>query len=128
MRRPLTILLYLTIALVVVSEARTVMVALLDHARFVRALPGTEGPFFAVFVATSAVAGINAILVGARLRWAVWLNILIGLWSIFLLLLVGAPLLNALVVAVACTITVGVPLLTWMRDGTHVSAITSTSS
>jgi hypothetical protein len=43
-------------------------------------------------------------------------NLAIGAWSILLLILVRAPLTNAAVVAVACAVTVGVPLLTWMRE------------
>jgi hypothetical protein len=116
MRRALLILFYVTATLVVVSEARTVWLALADKQRFLDLLPGTNGPFFAVFVMTSALAGLNAVLVGLRLRWAVWLNIAIGIWSILLLQLVRAPLANSIIVAIACGVTSGVPLITWMRD------------
>ena len=101
MRRALLILFYVTATLVVVSEARTVWLALADKQRFLDLLPGTNGPFFAVFVMTSALAGLNAVLVGLRLRWAVWLNIAIGIWSILLLQLVRAPLANSIIVAIA---------------------------
>lgn len=116
-RAALLAILYVMLLLVVISEARTVFVALAEKDRFIQALPGTAGRWFPVFVATSAAAGITAILVGARMRWAVWLNLAIGLWSILLLVVIGAPAVNALIVLVACAVTTGVPFLTWMRDG-----------
>lgn len=116
MRRALLIAFYTTLALVIVSEARTVFVALIERDRFVATVPAARGAWLRVIVATSAAAGLNAILVGLRIRWAVWVNLAIGAWSILLLILVRAPLTNAAVVAVACAVTVGVPLLTWIRE------------
>jgi hypothetical protein len=66
-------------------------------------------------VLTSALAGLNAVMVAARFRWAVWLNVAIGVFSIVLLQIVGAPAVNSFVVAIACAIVAGVPLMTWMR-------------
>ncbi|MFL6721940.1 MAG: hypothetical protein ACJ8FT_09095 [Sphingomonas sp.] len=116
MRRFLMIVFYVTITLVVLSEARTVWLALAERQRFIDYLPPVAGASLPVFVATSAAAGLNAVLVGARVRWAVWLNIAIGVWSIFLLEIIGAPQANAWIVAIACAVTAGVPFLTWMRD------------
>jgi hypothetical protein len=117
------VILYATLALVVISEARTVFLAMFEPERFLRALPGVARAWLPVIIATSAAAGIAAILVGARVRWAVWLNLAIGLWSILLLNLVRAPATNSAIVSAACTISVGVPLLTWMRD--PVSAVSA---
>lgn len=116
MRKLLLVGFYAMVALVIVSEVRTVWIALADTPRFYNYLPGVRGPFFPVFVATSAAAGVNTFLVGARVRWAVWLNPAIGVWSIILLQLVHAPRANSAIVAVACAVTTGVPLATWMRD------------
>jgi hypothetical protein len=115
MRRLLPAFFYVMVVLVVISELRTVWLALAERQRFLAYLPGVKGAFYSVFIATSAAAGLNALLVAARFRWAVWLNIGIGAWSILLLQLVHAPAVNSLVVAIACLVIAGVPLVTWMR-------------
>jgi hypothetical protein len=104
------------LALVIVSEMRTVWFAIADRQRFIAYLPGTNGPLLPIFVATSALAGINAVLIGLQRRWAVWLNIAIGFWSILLLRLAHAPPANSIIVAIACAVTSVIPFLTWMRD------------
>lgn len=115
MRRALLALLYLTLALVIVSTLQSVLVGLVDKDRYLAQFPGASGPIYYVTLAASFAAGANAIAMGLRIRKAVWLNTFIGLGSVILLWLVGAPPINLAIVAAACAITTGLSLLTWMN-------------
>ena len=91
MKRIASLFLYLILAAVIVSEARTVWVALGDRQRFEAVFPGAVGAMFYVAIIASGCAGANAIAVWLRQGWAVWANVVIGLWSIALVALLGGP-------------------------------------
>jgi len=71
MKRVVALCLYLVLAAVILSEARTVWVALTDRARFEAVFPGAAGAMFYVAVLTSVCGGANAIAVWLRQKWAV---------------------------------------------------------
>jgi hypothetical protein len=93
----------------VLSAAQTVWVALADRPRYEMIFPGARGAWFWATATMSALAGLNAIFIGLRQRWAVWLNPLIGVASIGLLQLVGGPRMNQLIVFVACALSTFLP-------------------
>src|SRR5215470_6125975 len=105
MKRLVALCLYLVLAAVILSEARTVWVALTDRARFEAVFPGAAGAMFYVAVLTSVCAGANAIAVWLREKWAVWANVVIGFWSIGLVALLGGP--RSSQIAISCA-TLGV--------------------
>ena len=63
MKRVFTLCLYLILTAVILSEARTVWIALSDRACFQAVFPGAVGAMFFVAVITSVCAGANAIAV-----------------------------------------------------------------
>lgn len=91
MKRVFALCLYFILTAVILSEARTVWVAPSDRARFEAVFPGAVGAMFYVAVVTSVCAGVNAIAVWLRQKWAVWANLVIGLCSIGLVALLGGP-------------------------------------
>ncbi|MBI2992622.1 MAG: hypothetical protein HYY48_00405 [Gammaproteobacteria bacterium] len=54
-------------------------------------------------------------MIWLRKRWALWLNVLIGIWSIALLEIVRGPRINAAVILVACATTTLLPLVVWEK-------------
>ena len=102
------------LAAVVASEINTLRVAFTDPARFALAFPGARDDIhFYAAVVTSAAAGLNCILIAFRQRWALLTNAVIGVWSIVLLRLLGGPVANQIVIAVACATTTLLPLVVW---------------
>jgi hypothetical protein len=89
MKRVVAVCLYLVLTAVILSEARTVWVALSDRARFEAVFPRAVGAMFYVALITSICAGANAIAVWLHRKWAVWTNLVIGLWSTVLVTLLG---------------------------------------
>ena len=102
LKRILTAILYLVLLAVALSAVQTIWIALADTARYQRVFPGAQGALYWLTVGSSAVAGLNALLIALRKHWAVWLNPFIGLASIGLLRLVGSPPGNQAVVLAAC--------------------------
>jgi hypothetical protein len=105
MKRVVALCLYLVLAAVILSEARTFWVALTDRARFEAVFPGAAGAMFYVAVLTSVCAGANAIAVWLRQKWAVWANVVIGFWSMGLVALLGGS--RSSQIAILCA-TLGV--------------------
>ena len=110
MRRALTAGLYLVLAAVVVSTIQSIWIGVTDTPRYQAVFPGARGLLFWLTLMLSALAGLNAMFIALRQRWAVWINPAIGISSIVLLAVVGSPHSNQVVVAVACTVTT---LLAW---------------
>jgi hypothetical protein len=113
--RALSCVLHVSLLLVVVAEANTVWIGIADPPRYVAAFPGATGPLFAVMIATSAAAGVNALMIWLRQRWAIWLNLVIGPWSVALIELVGGPRATEVVVLAAWALTTFLPLVVWRR-------------
>ena len=113
MKRILTAILYLVLVAVALSAVQTIWIALADPARYQSVFPGAQGPLYWITVGSSAVAGLNAILIALRKQWAVWLNPFIGVGSIGLLRLVGSPPGNQAVVLVACFVSTSLPWYLW---------------
>jgi hypothetical protein len=63
MKRVFALCLYLILTAVILSEARTVWVALSDRDRFEAVFPGAVGAMFYVAVVTSVCAGADAVAV-----------------------------------------------------------------
>lgn len=113
MKRILTAMLYLVLLAVALSAVQTIWIALADTPRYQSVFPGAQGRLYWITVASSAVAGLNAILIAFRKQWAVWLNPFIGLASIGWLRLVGSPPGNQAVVLVACFVSTYLPWYLW---------------
>jgi len=101
MKRVFALCLYLILTAVILFEARTVWVALSDRARFEAVFPGAVGAMFYVAVVTSVCAGANAIAVWLCQKWAVWANLVIGLWSTVLVTLLGGPSSSQIIILCA---------------------------
>jgi hypothetical protein len=100
-KRVVALFLYLVLTAVILSEAQTVWVALGNRARFEAVFPGAVGAMFYVAVVTSLCAGANAVAVWLRQKWAVWANVVIGLWSIVLVALLGGPRSSQIIIGCA---------------------------
>jgi hypothetical protein len=101
MKRVLALCLYLVLAALILSGAQTVWIALSDRVHFEAVFPGAVGAMFYVAAITSVCAGANAVAVWLRQKWAVWANLVIGLWSIFLVSLLGGPRWSQFIIACA---------------------------
>jgi hypothetical protein len=101
MKRVITICLYFVLAAVILSEIRTVGIAITARDRFTQVFPGAVGFMYYVTVGTSASAGLNAIAVWVGQKWAVWANVIIGVWSILLVGLLGGPRTSQVVILCA---------------------------
>ena len=64
---------------------------------------------------TSAAVGATAIMIWLHRRWAVWLNLFLGLWSIALVEVVEGPRVTQLIILVAWAVTTFLPIILW-RD------------
>jgi hypothetical protein len=98
MKRLVTFCLYFVLAAVVLSEVRTVWVATSAPDHFRQMLPGAVGFMYYLAVVTSVSAGLNAIAVWLKQKWAVWANVIIGAWSIILVRVVDGPRTSQVVI------------------------------
>jgi hypothetical protein len=113
MKKVLGVILRLMLLLVVVSEINSIWVGVADKPRYVAVFPGAAGALYYVTLFTSLAAAMNCLMIWRRKRWAVWLNILIGLWSISLIEIVGGPRNNEWLVLIACATTTILPFALW---------------
>jgi hypothetical protein len=113
--RLLSALLHVSLLLVVVAEANSVWIGITDTPRYLAAFPGATGPLFAATIATSAAAGVNALMIWLRQPWAIRANLVIGPLSVALIELARGPRANELIVAVAWALTTFLPLVVWRR-------------
>src|SRR5437667_4287113 len=98
MKRIIRVGLYVVLAAVILSEIRIVWVALTDRARFNSVFRGAVGAIYYVTVVTSACAGANAVAVWLRQNWAIWANVIIGVWSIILVEIAAGPRASQIVI------------------------------
>ena len=114
--RILTAVLYLMLAAVVVSTVQSIWIGLTDTARHQRVFPGAQGGLYWLSQLMSGTAGLNALFIALRRRWAIWLNPVIGLASVGTLASVGSPWRNHLIVIVACAVSTVLPCyLGWVQ-------------
>ena len=113
MKKFLNFVLHLMLLLIVLSEINSIWIGIAHKSRYLTVFPGTIGALCYITLVTSFAAGVNCVMIWLRKRWAVWLNILIGLWSISLIEIVHGPRTNEWVVLTACTTTTVLPLAVW---------------
>ena len=113
MKKFLNFVLHLMLLLVVLSELNSIWIGIAHRPRYSAVFPGAKGALYYVSLLTSFAAGTNCIMIWRRKRWAVWLNILIGLWSIGLIEVVHGPRNNEWVVLMACSTTTVLPFAIW---------------
>jgi len=121
-RRTLYAVVYVVLVAVVVSCSRSVWIGLTDLGRYQRAFPGANGALFWFTMLASLVAATNAIMIGLRIRWAIWANPVIGLVSIILLQVVEGPGSTQVTILVASTLSTAIPWYLWLRRPTGESA------
>jgi hypothetical protein len=116
MRTILNFILHLMLLLVVLSSINSIWTGIAHKEKYLAIFPGANGMFYYLSLLTSFVAGLNCLMIWRRKRWALWPNILIGIWSISLIVIVHGPRNNEWVVLIACTITTVLPFAVW---GSH---------
>lgn len=99
--------------LVVLSSIQTIWFGMTNRSAYTAVFPGATGALYYICLLTSLAAGLNCVFIWLRRRWAIWLNVLIGIWSIILIEIVGGPRFNELVVLIACATTTLLPLVVW---------------
>ena len=121
MKNRLKLVLRLMLILVVLSSVQSIWIGLTNRPRYLRVFPGAMGGLYYLTLLTSFGAGANCVAIWQTRRWAVWLNILIGAWSIALIGIVGGPRANQWVVLAASATTTVLPFLVWERAARKVS-------
>ena len=114
--RLLSAVLYGILFAVALSSLQTLWVAAMDQPRYQATFPGARGWLYWTTLLLSSLAGANAIGIGLRFRWAVWVNPLIGSSSIVLLRVVGSPPMNQVVVLIACLLSTLLPCYLWPAE------------
>jgi hypothetical protein len=113
--------LHVMLGLVVLSAINSTWIGIADKPRYLTAFPGAEGALYPLSLLTSFISAANCIMIWQRRRWALWTNMLIGIWSISLIEIVGGPRSNELVVLIACATTTGLPFWIWRFPERRVS-------
>ena len=113
MNRVFTFILYLMLCLVILSTIHSIWIGIADQARYLAVFPGATGALYYLTLLTSFAAATNCVMIWRRKQWAVWLNVLIGIWSIVLIEIVQGPRVNEAIVLIACATTTILPLMLW---------------
>ena len=116
-RKFLTGFLYLVLLAVALSAVQTVWVGLADKERYRLVFPAAQGLLYWATLICSCMAGVNAVFIGLRKRWAAWFNPVIGVSSVVLLQIVGSPWINQVVVLLACGTSTVLPHYLWWTNG-----------
>jgi hypothetical protein len=117
MKKSFNFVLHLMLMLVILSEARSIWIGIAERTRYLAVFPGAIGALYYLTLAMSFAAGLNCVMIWLKKRWAVWLNILIGLCSISLIEIVQGPRINEWIVLFACATTSVLPLALWGLRG-----------
>jgi hypothetical protein len=120
MRKTLTLILHLMLLLVVLSALNSIWIGVANKPRYLSVFPGAVGALYYLTLLTSFASGANCVMIWRKKRWALWLNILIGLWSISLIEIVHGPRNNEWIVLIACATTTVLPFWLW-RSGERYS-------
>ena len=99
--------------LVVLSTINSIWIGVANKPKYLTVFPGANGALYYLTLLTSFTAGANCVMIWRRKRWALWLNVLIGIWSISLIEIVRGPRNNEWVVLIACATTTILPLCVW---------------
>jgi hypothetical protein len=98
------------LALVIWAELSSLWVSFTDPGRYAIAFPRAVGMLYTLTQITTAIVAITAVLLWLGKRWAIPLNVAIGMWSVVLIQIAGGPFVNQVIVVVACAITTGLSL------------------
>jgi hypothetical protein len=93
------------LAVVIWAELSSLWVGFTDRARFAIAFPRAEGALFAAAQITTALVAVTAVLLWLNRRWAIPLNVALGVWSVVLIQVAQGPVVNQLIVITACAVT-----------------------
>ena len=98
-------LLRAALAMVIAAELNSLWVAFTDLDTYLKVFPRATGMLFILTVLTSAAAAVNAVMLWIGKRWAIRVNVLIGVVSIVLIEIAGGEMSNQLIVLAACGVT-----------------------
>jgi hypothetical protein len=101
----------IALALVIWAELSSLWVSFTDSARYAIAFPRAVGALYTVTQITTAIVAVTAVLLWLGKRWAIPLNVAIGVWSVVLIQIAGGPFVNQVIVVVACAVTT---ILSWL--------------
>ena len=113
LRTTLNLVLHVMLLLVLLTELRSIWTGVADKPRYLAVFPGAVGTLYYATLVTSFAAGVNCVFIWLKKRWALWVNAIIGMWSIALIEIVRGPRVNEAIVLVASTVTTVLPLLLW---------------
>jgi hypothetical protein len=68
------------------------------------------GALHTVTQLTTAIVAITAVLLRLGKRWAIAVNVVIGVWSVVLIQIAGGPFVNQEIVVFACAVTTALSL------------------
>jgi hypothetical protein len=115
-RRVANVVLRVVLVMVFVAEANTVWTYIADRETYRAAFPAATTQMLTLTVWTSAAVGVTAVLIWLHKRWAVWLNLVLGLWSLALVELVDGSRMTQLVILVAWAVTTFLPMVLWRNE------------
>ena len=99
------------LTLVIWAELSSLWVSFTDPARYAIAFPAAVGPWYAVTQVTTMLVAITSVLLWLGQRWAIPLNVALGVWSVILIQITDGPFVNQLIVVIACTVTTALSLV-----------------
>jgi hypothetical protein len=109
----MTLALRLALALVIWAELSSLWVSVTDPARYAIAFPKALGAWYPITQLTTLLVAVTAVLLWLGQRWAIALNVALGVWSVVLIGITEGPLVNQLIVMTACTVTTALALVQW---------------
>jgi hypothetical protein len=98
------------LAVVIWAELSSLWVGFTDRERFTIAFPKAVGALYVTTQLTTAVVAVTAVMLWLGRRWAIPLNVAIGIWSVVLIQIAAGPIVNQLIVVIACTVTTSLSL------------------
>ncbi len=115
------VVLRVLLLLVILAEANSLLQANINPSKYMMVFPGASGFLFYLSQLTSFAALANCIMIWLWKKWAIWTNVIIGVWSIILVQIVEGPPVNQIIILAA---TVGILLLSLLvvdRFRSHVN-------
>ena len=113
--------------MVIVAEVNSILQANINPAKYVLVFPGASGFLFYFSQFTSFAALVNCVMIWLWKKWAIWTNVVIGVWSITLVQILEGPPVNQMIILIA---TSGVFLLSLSvldRFQSHINSEASDS-
>jgi hypothetical protein len=94
--------------IVIFAECNSILQANVYPTKYVMIFPGATGFLFYLSQLTSFAALANCILIWLWKKWAIWANVIIGVWSIILVQIVEGSHVNQFIILLA---TIGILVL-----------------